>query len=82
MGGKRYYGYILLIPTLQDKEPWKVVCIDTGLWTLKFDNDITEKITKKHFTLLTIMDACMTWVEFTPLLHKIDQHVAIKFEKK
>lgn len=45
--GKNKYGHIPLTPALRDKEPWEVIHLDcTGPWTIKFQNELTDKVGK------------------------------------
>ena len=62
---KKSHGKIPLTPALRDKNPWDKVQVDCcGPWTIRYQNDITGRITSFRIHLLSMIDVCTGWPEF------------------
>lgn len=75
---KKQYGKLPLVPALRNREPWEKVQVDCcGPWTIRYHNALTGKISKYEIHLLSMVDVCTGWSEFT----RLNSHTAIAVAK-
>ena len=79
---KKAYDKITLVPALQNKDPWKKVHLDCcSPWKICFHNPETGTIFTFDIHLLSMVNACTEWIEFSCIKTASSTATANAFDK-